>query len=555
MRRVFRVLGITAAAVVAAAAVFAALTLPPAALEGSGGTGDQRLVWGAYHVHSTRSDGSGTPDEIAAAAAAAGLHFVIFTDHGDGTAIDPPTYRHGVLCIEGVEISTTSGHVVALGVSKPSDYPLAGEARDVIEDVHRLGGVAIAAHPDSPRPALRWRGQGSPDVDGFEWLNVDSVWRSHSTARLLATGLRAVFRAPESIGSLFETWPAMLERWDRSVRPGVFSLAALDAHARIGADSDGRTPGAALRLPGYRALFRTVATAVPLDRQLSGQPAADAALVLDAIRNRRSYTIIRAFADVLAPLAFGTRFTDGGASSSQTSVQATVSASPGRLDLDLLRDGVVVISSAGELNVPIEGPARYRVRARIPGTPFPWIVSDALDLRDARGPAPATQVPQSSGRLPVGVADSIPGIDWRIEKNSTSIATVAASDQRVVLTYRLGDGVPSGQYAALSVPAGADAVEAVEFTGSARRPMRVSLQIRVAGGADGLRWGRSIYLDPGPRPIVVNLSELQPIDRQTSLRPISARVQSILVVVDTLNAKPGSDGEVTLTDFRVRRAR
>ena len=56
------------------------------------------LVFGAYHVHSARSDGSGTPDEIAAAAARAGLRFVILTDHGDATrAPDPPAYRHGVL--------------------------------------------------------------------------------------------------------------------------------------------------------------------------------------------------------------------------------------------------------------------------------------------------------------------------------------------------------------------------------------------------------------------------------------------------------------------------
>ena len=44
------------------------------------------VVRGAYHVHSSRSDGTGTVDEIAAAAARAGLQFVIITDHGNGTA-------------------------------------------------------------------------------------------------------------------------------------------------------------------------------------------------------------------------------------------------------------------------------------------------------------------------------------------------------------------------------------------------------------------------------------------------------------------------------------
>src|SRR4029079_13065624 len=44
-----------------------------------------RTAAGAYHVHSTRSDGNGDVATIAAAAARAGLKFVIITDHGDGT--------------------------------------------------------------------------------------------------------------------------------------------------------------------------------------------------------------------------------------------------------------------------------------------------------------------------------------------------------------------------------------------------------------------------------------------------------------------------------------
>ena len=54
------------------------------------------VVRGAYHIHSQRSDGSGTVDSIAAAAARAGLQFIILTDHGDGTRTpDPPSYRSG----------------------------------------------------------------------------------------------------------------------------------------------------------------------------------------------------------------------------------------------------------------------------------------------------------------------------------------------------------------------------------------------------------------------------------------------------------------------------
>ena len=53
------------------------------------GTGVQEWPRGAFHVHTTRSDGSGTVEEVAAAAQAAGLQFVVLTDHNDFAPREP----------------------------------------------------------------------------------------------------------------------------------------------------------------------------------------------------------------------------------------------------------------------------------------------------------------------------------------------------------------------------------------------------------------------------------------------------------------------------------
>src|SRR5262245_47782735 len=91
----------------------------------------RRTVAGAYHVHSTISDGAGDVNTIAAAAKRAGLQFVILTDHGDGTRTpEAPRYVDGVLCLEGVEISTDGGHFVALGLPA-TPYPLGGDPAGV----------------------------------------------------------------------------------------------------------------------------------------------------------------------------------------------------------------------------------------------------------------------------------------------------------------------------------------------------------------------------------------------------------------------------------------
>ena len=110
---------------------------------------------GAVHVHTTRSDGAGSIDDVARVAGQAGLQFIVLTDHGDATTLDPPAYRSGVLVIDGVEISTTRGHYGAVGLT-PAPYPLAGEAREVAEDVRRLGGFGFVTHGDSPKTDLRW---------------------------------------------------------------------------------------------------------------------------------------------------------------------------------------------------------------------------------------------------------------------------------------------------------------------------------------------------------------------------------------------------------------
>ena len=159
-------------------------------------------------------------DDIAAAAARAGLDFIIVTDHGDGMrSPDAPQYRHGVLVIDAVEFNTTDGHLVALGLPA-TPYPFAGTAADVLDDVGRLGGFAIAAHPDSPRPTLKWSAWEAP-VDGLEWINADSEWRDESAAGLARALFSYPFRAPGAMASVFDRPDELLKSMGRDGRDAV----------------------------------------------------------------------------------------------------------------------------------------------------------------------------------------------------------------------------------------------------------------------------------------------------------------------------------------------
>ena len=544
-----------ATAGVAALVCYITATLPPRAVTLEGAL-PRTTVFGGYHIHTVRSDGSGTPDDVAAAAARSGLAFVILTDHGDGTRPpDPPTYRRGVLCLDAVEINTLAGHLVALGLTTAAPYPLAGEARDVIDDVHRLGGWAVIAHPDSPNPALRWRDWTVP-YDGIEWLNADSEWRGHGVPDLVGTALRALVRPPEAIASLFKRPTRTLQRWDavNQLRP-VVALAALDAHARLAwqgtAEPRQRT---LVARPTYEDMFRTLVQGVVLDAPLSGDAESDAAHLLAAIESGRTFSVVRAFAgpvtlDYIArqagqTVAMGGRLPEMGAAS----FRAAVPQAPG-VDVELIEGARVVTRGKGivELNGP-PSPGSYRVEVHFPGFDIPWIVSNPI-YADLPVPGPtAVPAPAAAPNEPLDVDRAT----WRVEHDASSSATITADAGMMSLAFTLGSGAPAGQYAAAVTDVNsADAFDGVRFTVRADRPMRVSVQLRLLGSQ---RWRRSVYVDRTARSVVVHLDEFEPVETTSTLRPNAARVRSLLFVIDTLNTAPGTAGTLILSGISLTKA-
>jgi hypothetical protein len=526
---------------------FFVLVIPPRPIRlDSGAWADlaSRTVSGAYHVHSTRSDGAGDKETVARAAASAGLKFVILTDHGDATRPpDPPAYVDGVLCLDAVEISTDEGHYVALDMPR-SPYPLGGAAAAVVEDVARLGGFGIAAHPDSPKPSLRWTDADAP-IDGLEWLNGDSEWRGDSRLRLWRAALAYPFRPGPALATLLDR-PATLDRWDRLtvVRP-VVGLAGLDAHGGIGrATEDGsrsNIPG----VPSYRASVAAFSLHVELERPWSGDAPADARKLYAAIRAGRVYTAVDAVAvsgllDFHAETASGQRVPMGAGLPPGTSARLVARAvKPASARIVLLHDGGELKSSTGDLGQEVTGArGAYRVEVRVPGAPgdppVPWIVSNPIYfLPRWMPPAPPA---------PAGEPQPIDPNTWRIEKDTGSSAILRTASGGVELEYVLRPGGRSSQYVAIASPLNAGPITGVELTLAADRATRLSIQLRNAAGD---RWERSAFVSDDPRQISVPLNSFRAIPGAPSMPPSSPA--SVLVVIDLTNASPGRAGTIKLS--------
>jgi hypothetical protein len=244
-------------------------------------------VRGAYHVHTTRSDGRGTLDEVVRAAKLAGLQFVVVTDHNLLTA-EEQGYRDGVLVVEATEASTPFGHVVALGTSRA----LSAEERegDPFGAIVALGGVAVLAHPLHPRrPFTGW---GKGPWRGFEVVSNDTAWHSIYQDRAFGKAALAALELPwdgaRAVLTLSDSPADELRRFDEELRaapplpggaPAKVLLCSADAHG----------------YPSYRATFEAFSMHLPLT--LSGDAAADARGVLAALAGGKGACVF----DGLAP--------------------------------------------------------------------------------------------------------------------------------------------------------------------------------------------------------------------------------------------------------------
>ena len=130
------------------------------------------------HVHTNRSpDGSTPPEDLPAVAKQRGLDGYAITDHN----ILSSDSNNELLILPGVEISTSDGHVIGLGISEI--IPRGLSADETIRRIRDSRGVSIVAHPyDLLRSAVKPHLlHERPDM--IEVINSASFLHSYSWTR------------------------------------------------------------------------------------------------------------------------------------------------------------------------------------------------------------------------------------------------------------------------------------------------------------------------------------------------------------------------------------
>jgi hypothetical protein len=240
---------------------------------------ERLLLSGVFSVHTERShDAQGSREQVAAAAASAGLDFVVIGDHPPDPrrpewALWDPVFMDGVLVDGGIELrAPETGKVLAMGVDSVFKRWEGGLGL-FTNFLAQQGATSMVVHGRGPRGSERWEHGRIRGIQGWEVLDVSEFARARLRGpwgpyHLLTFVVGYPFGlADEALLHLmregFET--SSVAAYD-SLRgeQALTATAGLNVHPKV-------SLGPVL-LPSYGPFFRTLVAHVAVDDSLPSDP-------------------------------------------------------------------------------------------------------------------------------------------------------------------------------------------------------------------------------------------------------------------------------------------
>jgi hypothetical protein len=340
---------------------------------------------GALHIHTTYSDGTGTYPDVIAAARAAGLRWIIVTDHDTLEGAPFAGWHDGLLVIVGHEITPDRNHFLALNVDCVVSNALSPQ--DFVDEVYARGGFGVIAHPDervknSFKEIYRWDDwtvdgprQREGRVVGLELWNMMSDWGEHLTTRNKLLN----FLVPRL--GMSGPSPATMAWWDQLNIAGrrTFGVGGVDAHA-----FRQRVPWGEVEVFPYRWMFGTLTNYLLMGAPLSADAHTATDQVYAALAGGRSYFVNRR--DGAAPaIVFTARRGDQvygvGDDASLADGPLLIEADVGAdAYIRLIADGEVLTSGVRRIRQSVAAPGVYRLEGYWGGKP--WLFSNPIFVGD-----------------------------------------------------------------------------------------------------------------------------------------------------------------------------
>jgi len=250
---------------------------------------------GAIHIHSVHSDGTGTIEEIAAAAQKAGLSWIVVTDHNNLDGKEG--MYNGVCVIVGEEISPDNdNHYIALDIKEPISPNM--PPQKFIQEVKKQGGFGFVAHPDelvdrkNTYPALRWTDWSMRDFGGVEIWNYMSDWVDYYNAEDTFETLKAIFFRNNILNGPTQKTMHWWDTLNNETAEIIPAIGGVDVHAM-----EFKKSFLKLKIFPYKDTFDTIANFLHFEEELPADFEGKKRKILEALKSGKNLIANRAWAD------------------------------------------------------------------------------------------------------------------------------------------------------------------------------------------------------------------------------------------------------------------
>ncbi len=199
------------------------------------------------HMHTARHspDADSDPFELVQAAIKAGLDGIVITEHDYMWTEEELTELRAsapeLIILAGLEVTGRGGDMLCYGVTDPFALPRGIEWQKLTGEVHRQGGVCVAAHPNRwGQPFEKLLADQRPELDGIEVMsnNMDP------DLRVKAQELLKKFPRFAQLGNSDSHQPTTVgccyTEFDAKIRTNADLVAAIRARKGIAMVNDRR---------------------------------------------------------------------------------------------------------------------------------------------------------------------------------------------------------------------------------------------------------------------------------------------------------------------------
>jgi len=247
---------------------------------------------GVLNVHSRKSTGSASIQDIIKVANDTGLDFIIFNEESPLGRKEPPSINYGGLSVfYGLELPYKNTSILYVDPENNKTFTTNSEIQIFLSDYFVNGGeeFVVLAHPE--RLGYEWKEDVPDKISGVEIINLREVWRTawnNNKFLFLKALVFYPFNSDLFFLNIYSDAIVSRKLWDKwNLKQTTFGYLGSDVNSKL------RLGKKFIRFPGYKSIFKMARNHVVVSEELTSLQKDK--LIFKALVEGRSYLSIDIF--------------------------------------------------------------------------------------------------------------------------------------------------------------------------------------------------------------------------------------------------------------------